>query len=178
MAAQYWVLACLIGASVLPGIAAPRAQTQKTSAATGTNKVAGSELSIVAAKVQMLLIAPGGKKTGFEAKSQTIVKEIPESAYYQDALLQYDSGRVDTDTTQTIDVKQPMPGKYRLIVSPGTAADGEEYEIRVNLYSQEGGDARTARIAGMAEHGTVATYDLTVSGEPATVVVTDRQKRK
>ena len=124
----------------------------------------GSELSIVAANVQMLLVAPSGKKTGFEAKSQKIAREIPNSAYYQDALLEYDSGRVDPNTTQTLDVKKPQAGRYRLLVAPGTAADGEEYEIRVTLYLQRGDEARTARIAGTAEHDTTATYEIRVSG--------------
>jgi len=126
----------------------------------------------------MLLIAPDGKKTGFETKSGKIVKTIPNSAYYQDALLQYDSGRADPDTTQTIDVKQPMAGRYRLLVSQGTAADGEGYEIHVSLYSQLDGEAQTARTAGTAERGKIATYELSVSGDPATVVVIDRQKQK
>jgi hypothetical protein len=138
----------------------------------------GSELSIAAAKVQMLLIAPDGKKTGFEARSRRIVKAIPNSAYYQDALLQYDSGRVDPDTTQTIDVKQAIPGKYRLIVSQGTAASGEDYEIRVNLYLQDGGETHTARIAGTVERGKVAAYELSVSAEPASAVVIDQQKHR
>jgi hypothetical protein len=136
------------------------------------------ELSIVAAKVQMLLSAPNGKKTGFEPKPQKIVKEIPNSSYYQDALLQYDSGRVDPNTTQTIDVKQATPGKYRLIVSQGNAADGEEYEIHVNLYLQPRGETRTARIAGAARRGKVATYDLSVSAVPAMIAVVGQGKQK
>jgi hypothetical protein len=135
----------------------------------------GSELSIVAANVQMLLIAPGGKKTGFEPKARKIVKEITDSAYYEDALLVYDSGRADPNTTQTIDVKQPAPGTYRLIVSPGTAADGEEYEIHVHLYLHGGGEARTARIAGTVKAGRTAAYELSVSAEPAGVVVAKLQ---
>ena len=96
---------------------------------------------------------------------------IPESGYYEDALLVYDSGRADPNTTQTIDVKQPGPGKYRLIISPGTAADGEEYEIHVNLYLHGGGESRTARIAGTAEHAKIATYELRVSVEPPEIAV-------
>jgi hypothetical protein len=134
----------------------------------------GSELSIVAAKVQMLLIAPDGRRTGFEPKSQKIIKAIPNSAYYQDALLQYDSGRVDPNTTQTIDVKRPPIGRYRLLVTPGTAADGEEYDIRVNLYLQGGGETRTTRIAGTAEAGKIANYELRVNVEPPGVVVVEK----
>jgi hypothetical protein len=136
------------------------------------------ELSIVAAKVQLLLIAPGGKKTGLEAKLQKTVKEIPHSSYYQDALLQYDSGRVDPNTTQTIDVKEATPGKYTLIVSQGNAENGEDYEIHINLYLQPSGETRTARIAGTAERGKLSTYELSVSAAPAMIAVVGQRKQK
>jgi hypothetical protein len=136
-----------------------------------------SELTVVAAKVQMLLIAPGGKKTGYDPKSRKVVRGIPNSAYYQDALLQYDSGRVDPNTTQTIDLKRPQAGPFRLVVSPGTAADGEEYEIHVNLYLQGGGEARMARIAGTMEAGRSTVYELSVSAEPPGVVASKQPSR-
>jgi hypothetical protein len=154
------------------------AAQQTGTKAYGSSGAKGSELSIVAAKVQILLIAPNGRKTGFEPKSERIVKEIANSAYYQDALLQYDSGRVDPNTTQTLDVKQATPGKYRLIVSQGNAADGEEYEIHVNLYLQPRGETRTARIAGTVKAAKLATYELSVSAGPAMVVVVGQQKQK
>lgn len=136
------------------------------------------ELSLVAADVQLLLIAPGGKETGYDPKSKKILKEIPGSVYYQDALLAYDSGRVDPNTTQTLNVQQPVAGKYRLIVSRGSAADGEEYEIRVHLYGADGGDARDVRIAGTSKRGDTATYELLLRLGPAKAIVVQDSARR
>ncbi len=159
---------CAVVVSVVLAIASvacsASAQQQRTKAE--QNSGAASELRIVAANVQLLLIAPDGKETGYDPKTRKIAKTIPGSAYNEDALLAYDSGRVDPNTTQTIDVKHPSAGKYRLVVSPGTAADGEEYEVRVHLYRPAGGEARNVRIAGTARRNKAATYEIQVKGEP------------
>ncbi|MGH9738917.1 MAG: hypothetical protein ACRD4X_10060 [Candidatus Acidiferrales bacterium] len=136
------------------------------------------ELSVVAADVQLLLIAPGGKESGYDPKSKKILKEIPGSAYYQDALLAYDSGRVDPNTTQTLNVQQPAAGKYRLIVSRGSAADGEEYEIRIHLYGANGSDARDVRIAGTSRRGETATYELLLRPGPGNAIVVQDSARR
>lgn len=134
-----------------------------------------AELRIVAAKVQMLLIAPDGRKTGYDPRSKGTVGTIPKSRYDQDALLAYDTGAVDLNTTQTIDVRHPAEGRYRLVVSPGGAADGEEYEVHIHLYLRDGIDVKTARIAGTAKSGKVATYELSV--DAAGVVVSEQPGR-
>lgn len=128
----------------------------------------------MAANVQLLLISPDGKRTGYDPHSKEKFRTIPDSAYYEDALLAYDTGAVDPNTTQTIDVRDPGLGRYRLVVSPGTAADGEEYEVRVKLYLRNGSEVRVARIAGTAERGKAATYELRVSADPASVVIVGR----
>jgi hypothetical protein len=152
------------------------ASAQKAATSAKTNpQASASELRIVAADVQMLLIAPDGKKTGFDPKLKTKFRAIADSAYYEDALLAYDSGRVDPNTTQTIDVRNPKPGRYKLVVSSGTAADGQEYEVRLNLYSGDGDDAR-ARISGTVNHSKATTFEIRVSNNPPGFKVVDRAK--
>lgn len=133
-----------------------------------------AELTIVAANVQMLLIAPDGKETGYDPKLQKQVRTVPGSAYYQDALLAYDSGRVDPNTTQTIDVGHAVAGTYKLVVSAGTAAEGEEYEVRIRLSRRDGSEAAIARITGTAEREKPASYELRVSVDPGGVTVVHR----
>jgi hypothetical protein len=177
-ARRTWSLPVLLFFALELCVPSMRARQLSSAKSTANSGLKNCQLSIVGAKVQMLLIAPGGKKTGFESRSQKIRKEIPYSAYYQDALLAYDSGRVDPNTTQTIDVNHPAAGTYRLVISPGTAADGEEYEVQIHLYSPDGGNLKTARIAGIAKRGKTATYELVVGGDPGTVAVLDNPKRK
>ncbi|MDE3108549.1 MAG: hypothetical protein KGL02_01295 [Acidobacteriota bacterium] len=129
------------------------------------------ELRIEAANVQMLLIAPDAKETGYDPKSRKVLRVIPDSAYYEDALLAYDSGRVDPNTTQTIDVRRPAPGNYRLLISPGTAADGEEYEILVHLYRSDGTEASVVRISGQANRGAPTAFELELEGSPPRTVL-------
>lgn len=150
----------------LPARANP-ASVQKKSQPVKTNSAAGSELRIVAANVQLLLIAPDGKKTGYDPKLQKEMRAIPDSAYYQDALLAYDSGRVDPNTTQTIDVRHPRTGQYKLLVSQGTAADGEEYEILVHLYRSEGSEVPVLRLSGTAKSGAPAAFKFVLDNGAA-----------
>jgi hypothetical protein len=163
-------LLLVAAATVFGATAAPQRTATKSTLNAGA---AGSELRIEAANVQMLLIAPGGKETGYDAKTKTVTKEIPRSAYYEDALLAFDSGRVDPNTTQTVDVKNPAAGNYRLVVSPGTAPDGEEYEIRVSLYLR-GGAEQNVRISGKAKRDRTASYELAVNAGSAILRVINR----
>jgi hypothetical protein len=158
----------LLCASLVALGAQPRQATANRGRKSGA---ASGELRIVAANVQLLLIAPDGKETGYDPRSKKKLHVIPGSAYYEDALLAYDSGRVDPNTTQTIDVRHPVAGKYQLVVSPGTAADGEAYDVRATFYSQDGSEAGSARIAGTAKQRTSATYELTIGGTPAILVI-------
>src|SRR5574340_608620 len=130
-AARAYVPAGLALISVFVCLGFTRRAAQKMNPAAKNTSEPASELRIEAANVQMLLIAPDAKETGYDPKSRKVLRVIPDSAYYEDALLAYDSGRVDPNTTQTIDVRRPAPGNYRLLISPGTATDGEEYEILV-----------------------------------------------
>ncbi|HVB87502.1 MAG TPA: hypothetical protein VNK23_12650 [Candidatus Dormibacteraeota bacterium] len=165
-AAALLFLAC----SVAPAIWANRVAAVPSAA----SHAPGGELKIVAADVQLLLIAPNGRETGYDPKIGKEKKTIPESSYYKDALLAFDSGRADTSTTQTIDVQHPAAGKYRLVVSSGGLAEGESYEVRVTLYRADGSEASNARIAGTVKHDKAAMYELRLSAEPATVAIVHR----
>lgn len=163
-----WVLAVFVFAPC----GSARAQEEQRDTQQRLNSHSkSSELEIVAANVQLLLFAPDGKKTGYDPRAKKKFHAIPDSAYYEDALLAYDTGAVDLNTTQTIRVLHPQAGKYRLVVSPGTAANGEEYEVRVKLYTRNGGEARITRIAGTAERGKSSTYEFVVGFDPASVAI-------
>jgi hypothetical protein len=151
--------------------AVPAVWAQQAARPSAKSKADGSELKIVAADVQMLLVAPNGRETGYGPKTKKIIKGIAASAYYQDALLAYDTGRTDLSTTQTVDVRHVAAGKYRLMVTGGGLADGESYEVRVTLYRADGSEAGNARIAGRVEHDRAQTYELRVSADPAAVVI-------
>jgi len=149
--------------------AVPAVWAQQAARPSAKPRPNGSELKIVAADVQMLLIAPNGRETGYDPKTKKIIKGIAASAYYQDALLAYDTGRTDLSTTQTIDVQHPAAGKYRLVVTGDGLPDGESYAVRATLYRPDGGEADIAHIAGQVKRGKTETYELRVTSEPATV---------
>jgi len=130
-----------------------------------------SELKIVAADVQLLLVAPNARETGYDPKTKKEIKTIPDSAYYQDAQLAYDTGRTDLSTTQTIDVQHPAAGKYQLIVFGSGLPDGESYEVRMTLYRADGSEAGNARIAGTVKRDKTETYELRVGANPARVAI-------
>lgn len=147
---------------------------QKT---TKTEQTSDAELTIVAANVQMVLIAPDGKETGYDPKLKKQVRTIPDSTYYEDALLAFDSGRVDPNTTQTLSVQHPKAGKYRLVVSSGTARDGQEYEVRIAFAQRDGSETHNLRLAGAAKREKPAIYELRVSEDPPGVLIADPARR-
>jgi len=168
----------LAAACVFVGLGAAKATAQSARTRQDARSVSVAELRIVAAKVQLLLIAPNGKKTGYDPTTKRKLRAIAHSGYYEDALLEYDSGRVDPNTTQTIDVRRPAAGTYRLIVSPGTAADGEEYEVRIHLYSQDGSGAKDARIAGTARQGSSEEFEFRIGAASSGVEVVEPPSRR
>lgn len=149
-----WVVVAIVavacGAGLLRASGAPSAKS----------RAHGSELSVVAADVQLLLIARNGKETGYDPRTKKQVREIPGASYFEDALAAFDSGRVDTSTTQTLQVRRPQAGKYRLVISPGNLADGEGYEVRVKLYRRDGSEAANARIDGTVKRGEAVEYEV------------------
>lgn len=151
------------------------AASQRTGAKTATAwRADGGELRIVAADVQLLLIAPDGKETGYDPRAKKEVREIPRSSYFEDALAAFDSGRVDRSTTQTLAVRRPQAGKYRLMVSAGYLTSGEQYEARVTLYRRDSSEAASVRIAGMAERGRAAAYEVVLGGSGGKAMVVKR----
>jgi hypothetical protein len=167
-ATAVWVLLVFALASVGLGAPPQRSATKPEPNA----RLDSGELNIVAANVQLLLIAPDGKETGYDPKTKKRLRAIPESTYDEDALLAYDTGAVDLNTTQTLNVRHPVAGKYRLVVSSGSLADGQEYEIRVHLYRSDGSEAANIRLAAAARAAKPATYefDLRTSPESSLVV--------
>jgi hypothetical protein len=161
---------------VLGVIGAGARRVDATVQASKTQADAG-ELSILAADVQLLLIAPDGKATGYDARTEKQVREIPASSYFEDAQLAFDSGRVDTSTTQTLHVQRPPAGKYRLVISPGNLADGEGYEVRVRLYRRDGSEAASARIDGKVKHGEAVEYEVELGAVRAGTIRTIRVAR-
>lgn len=137
----------------------------------------GSELSIVAADVQLLLIAPDGKETGYDPRAKKQVREIAGATYFEDALAEFDSGRVDRSTTQTLQVRRPRAGKYRLVVSPGYLEDGERYEVRVKLYRKDSSEAADGRIEGTVKGREAEVYELELGGRRGSALVVNRAAR-
>jgi hypothetical protein len=167
-----WTVFAILSALLGAGIAAGKQQAGDQAVLPA--KKDRSELTVVAADVQLLLIVPSGKKTGYDAGTRKQLRAIPDSAYDQDALPAYDSGRADTSTTQRIDVRHPAAGKYRLIVSAGTLADGREYEVRITLYGRDGSEARSVRVTGTAARDKPASYELRISTRPGHVAILSR----
>jgi hypothetical protein len=167
-----------LGALLVASIAAPAAWPQRAATKPALNvHPASGELNIVAANVQLLLIAPDGRKTGYDARSKKKLRAIPESTYDEDALLAYDTGAVDLNTTQTLNVRHPLAGKYRLMVSSGSLADGQEYEVQVHLYRRDGSEASIVRLAGTVKRDAPATYEFELRSGPAGATIVNRGAR-
>lgn len=162
-----------------PVAGSQRAKVKESTKAGAAWRADSGELQIAAADVQLLLIAPDGKKTGYDPKAKRQVRGIPEASYFEDALAEFDSGRVDRSTTQKLQVQRPRVGKYRLVVSPGYLEDGQRYEVRVKLYREDSSLAANARIDGTVKGHEAAEYDVGLGGcdgKVLTVRAAEREK--
>lgn len=155
------------------------AASQRTGAKTATAwRTDSGELQIVAADVQLLLIAPNGKETGYDPRAKKQVREIAGASYFEDALAEFDSGRVDRSTTQTLQVQRPRAGKYRLVVSPGYLENGERYEVRVKLYREDSSEAANARIEGTVEGRVAVEYEVELGGDDEKALIVQAAERE
>jgi hypothetical protein len=134
-----------------------------------------SELNIVANGVGLLLIAPDGRETGYDPESKKEYQAIPDSEYSADALAADDgSGEVNPSTTQTINVRQPISGKYRLEVSAGGLAEGEAYKIRASLYLRDGNEVPEVSLTGAAMPSVPDVYEFQLSTDPRSSLTISR----
>ncbi len=123
-----------------------------------------SELDLtVGDNAELLVIDRSGKRTGFDSSTVSLIEEIPLSAHFVDALQNDETGAPPTQVSHSIQVRQPMGGTYRVVLSgltPGT------YTMSVRAFSLDGSSQPETVSSGIAGIGSISTLKLQFASSP------------
>jgi hypothetical protein len=130
-----------------------------------------SRLEIVSdSPVSLTLIDPSGNRTGFDSASGKIRQDIPQSAYFTDAILNDVDSSGLIGPTHTIDVFQPVsPGVHSIVATGGEASP---YSISLIVVLQDGTLHNLTSLSGKAQPGSTDTFTLNFSSAPGATSTT------
>jgi hypothetical protein len=118
----------------------------------------------------ILVIDEAGRRTGFDSATQQILEEIPNSAYYRDSIADDDTEGPDIAFDHSINISQPAPGKYRVIVSGGKQG---EYELLVNSFTEDGNAQLPFSASGIASIGSTSQYEIQFTPTPPPILLAE-----
>jgi hypothetical protein len=111
----------------------------------------------------LMLIDPNGLRTGFDASSGKIVKEIPGSYYARDSLDNDETDAPVESVTHFAGVFQPVVGTYRLILSGVSLGT---FTMSMRTYSLDGSGQPAVAVQGIAGGNSSTTLQLQVTSTP------------
>jgi len=128
-------------------------------------KTAGdnSALDFDAGTTEFLVIDPLGRETGFDSSTDSILQQIPRSAYISDFVEADDESGVETPTTYGVDIFQPSQGIYMVTL---TGLQLGTYTLSVRAFSQDGSPQPAVSLQGAAEPGSSSTVTVQYSSIP------------
>ncbi|MGD2152401.1 MAG: C39 family peptidase [Gemmatimonadales bacterium] len=110
----------------------------------------------------LLVTDPSFRQTG-RRFNDVVVREIPQSAFYLDAIDDDVTGELDTDWTSAVSIIQPPEGDYIIILKatkPGT------HLLQVRAYSPDGTRQQPMDIPVTLDAGEVQVLDLAYTASP------------
>jgi hypothetical protein len=109
---------------------------------------------------EMLLIDPVGRRTGYDPITKVILQEIPNSVYSRDTLNEDETGTPGVETTRSLNLSQPVPGSYQLIV---TAQGSGTAEVSITSSGADGSAQPTVSIVSVTQTASTSTYQINVA---------------
>jgi hypothetical protein len=130
----------------------------------------------VGRNASFLLTDPNNNRTGLDKVSGQILQNIPDSAYFIDALTNDITGAAPTETSHSANIFQPIGGKYTLVVT-GFAKGA--YQLSIRAFSEDGTPQPSILLSANAVPGSASTYVVNYVSTPgatstATLVQADR----
>jgi hypothetical protein len=123
-----------------------------------------SELDLALGAVgEILIVDPVGRKTGFDPVTMEIVEQIPNSAYFRDAVDNDVIGAPATEVDNSADIPQPIPGRYQVFVHGlklGT------YTLSASMFSQDGSQQPEVQATGIAGPGSTSVFAMQIDPTP------------
>ena len=117
----------------------------------------------------MLVINGSGHTTGSDTKS--VKQEISRSSYWQDFLTDDDTGDRITGITHSVNLLQLAADTYQVQV---TGLKLGTYALLIAPFSHDGSPQATSSIPGIAEPGSVSTFQIKYSPDMGAIPETAR----
>ena len=121
--------------------------------------------------IETLVIDPMGRKTGYDPATASLVYEIPNSIYEQDASIGIDSEEDVPASEQPpaysdLDATQAMSGEYKIQL---LGKDAGEYELSVRGMTAAAELRLEQKYFGLTEKGRIAEFRLNFNKTPGSV---------
>jgi len=98
-----------------------------------------------------------GNQTGFIPESEQIVQNIPNSAYFVDAMANDITSAAPRETAHSAEIFQPATGSYTVVA---TGFSKGLYQLSIGAFSQDGSSQPRILVTGNAQPGSTFTYTL------------------
>lgn len=112
--------------------------------------------------VDILVIDASGRRTGFDTNSKERVQDIPQSAYFVDAVHDDITGEPAAEEGHQVQIYQPTEGIYRIILV-GRALG--TYSLSLNVFSKIG-VRKLIEVEGVAAPESASMFDVSVRTTP------------
>ena len=121
-----------------------------TSAALSTTATNSSLVVAADTNVELLVVDPAGKRTGFDPTTGNTIQEIASSVYFSDSLINAQTGEPPNETGHQLQIDSPISGTYQVIV---TGRQVGPYTIVIYPFSDDGGSQAPIKLQGTAGTG-------------------------
>jgi Leucine-rich repeat (LRR) protein len=116
-------------------------------------------------EAELLVTDQTGKRTGFDATSGQDLLEIFQSSYFRDFLINDETGKQDTGTTRSLDIFQPLEGKYDITVK---GLEPAMYSLTMVPFYEDGSPQPMLSVEGIAGTGSISSFQIQFNPSPGT----------
>jgi probable HAF family extracellular repeat protein len=120
---------------------------------------------------ELMIIDNLGRRTGFDPVSKAMLHEIPNVAYFVDAIADPATGEQVTGVSHELDFPSPSVGLLTLVVS---GLRNEIYSVSVRPYASNGDAEQEVVLKGIAALGSTSTFRIQYVTAPGTTSTASR----
>lgn len=109
---------------------------------------------------ELLIVDPSQRRVGYDPTQGEVLEDIPQSAYFRDSLIDDVTGAPPTETTHLVEIFQPSPGTYQIIVSGKKLGT---YVLSTRMFSQDGSSQPDSTISGVSGPGASSSFSIQIA---------------